>query len=631
MVQFFFEIYQEEIPARMQVAATEQLKELLEKILAELTIEYQTIQTMVTPLRLIGFVDGIADKSKESITRIRGPKETAPETIIEKFKNCHTSPETGFPGVTFTGFDGYIYAEKIIPPAPTSQLIPQLTDHILTNLSWQKSMRWPGSSIEWVRPIRRVYCQFDMHPLIFDLPLIGITTSDHVIGHRFMSPHKLQPASFDNYLELLGQNNVMPDHQKRQQYVHEQLTGLGNYLVDEDLIEENAGLAEWPIVYRGNIDQQFLTLPEEVLYTTMKVHQRYFSYPGKPIFGVVANATPEDGSAMVAGYERVLRARLSDAQFFYEQDCTKKLEDFTRQLTTIVFHKSIGSLADKTARLEAFMDTPDGKTAARFCKADLATSVVYEFPELQGTMGRIYGEKQGLPVNICTALEQHHWPLGAERPLPTTVLAAELSFADKLDTLLGLLGTGIKVSSSKDPLGLRRLAIGVIRLIQTFGFDFDSVCKRLQINLPITDDALTIVSTFLKDRAEVYFNTPLIRGLTHLPVTTMIQRLPLIQNFVQSETGTAFLAQYKRLCGLLKPHEKSPPALQHPFEIILNDWNIKHVELTDINVLSELITPMQDYFDQVKVLDGTSEAVNGRLTLLSTFKDTVEQFYCFSG
>lgn len=622
MAQFFFEIYQEEIPARMQGAAAEQLEKLLVKILTDLAIDYLSIKTMVTPLRLIGCIDGISDKNQESIARIRGPKETADQTIIEKFKNSHAS-------ATFTGFDGYIYAEKITPPAPTPQLIPKLIDLILTKLVWQKSMRWPGSSIEWIRPIRRVYCHFDTHPLIIDLPLIGLTTTDHVIGHRFMSPRKLQPVDFDNYLELLEQNNVMPDHRKRMQYIHEQLSGQGDYLKDQDLLEENAGLAEWPIVYIGTIDQQFLTLPAEILSTTMKVHQRYFTYPNQPIFGVVANVIPEDGSAMVAGYERVLRARLSDAQFFYQQDCAKTLEDFASQLSTIVFHKNSGTLADKTARLEAFMDTADGKTAARLCKADLATSMVYEFPELQGTMGRIYGERQGLSTAICTALQQHYWPLGAEHPLPTTVLAAELSFADKLDTLLSLLGTGVKVSGSKDPFGLRRCAIGVIRLIQAFGFDCETVCKRLQTTLPITDDAITIVSTFIKDRATVYFNDPLIRGLAHVPVTTMIHRLPMIQNFMQSETGVEFLTQYKRLCGLLKSHEKSPPTLQHPFEITLNDWNNQHIERADMDAVSALIIPMRDYFDHVKVLEGSPAVVNGRLTLLSTFKETIEQFYHF--
>ena len=620
MAQFFFEIYQEEIPARMQMGAATQLKELLEKILTDLTISYGSVKTMVTPLRLIGFVDDISDVSQESIARIRGPKETADQTIIEKFKNCHA-------GATFIGFDGHIYAEKITPPTRTMQLIPLLVDQILTKLSWPKSMRWPGSAIEWIRPIRRIYCQFDTQPLIFDLPLVALTTSDHVLGHRFMSPEKLQPVHFENYLELLEQNNVMADHQKRKQYIHEQLTGLGDYQIDDALLEENAGLAEWPIVYRGAIDQQFLTLPTEVLSTTMKVHQRYFTYPSKPIFGVVANATPEDGSAMVAGYERVLRARLSDAQFFYQQDAAKKLEDFAQQLTTIVFHKNMGTLADKTARLEAFMSTPDGKTAARFCKADLATSMVYEFPELQGIMGRIYGEQQGLSADVCTAVEQHHWPLGAEHPLPTTLLAAQLSFADKLDTLLGLLGTGVKVSGSKDPLGLRRLAIGVIRLIQAFDFDCETVCTQLQINLSITDDALKIVNIFIKDRAAVYFNDPLIRGLMHLPINTMIHRLPEVQSFVSSKAGIEFLAQYKRLCGLIKPHEKATPTLQHPFEITLNDWNTRHKELKDMKNLQELTIPMRDYFDQVKVLEGDPATVNGRLTLLSTLKEKVEEFY----
>ena len=623
MPQFFFEIYQEEIPARMQVAAAKQLEELIKKSLETLTIDYQSIQTMITPLRLIGCVEGLTDKSQESIARIRGPKETADKTIIEKFKSNQQ-------GATFIGLDGYIYAEKITPATPASQIIPQLIDQILTELSWPKSMRWPGSRIEWVRPIRRVYCQLDQHPLIFDLPLIGFKTTDHVTGHRFMSPHKLQPVNFENYIELLGQNNVMADHLRRMEYIHEQLSGQGKYMIDQNLLEENAGLTEWPIVYIGNIDKQFLTLPQEVLSTTMKVHQRYFTYPNQPIFGVVTNATPEDCSAMVAGYERVLRARLSDAQFFYRQDCDKTLEDFAEKLSSIVFHKNIGTLADKVARLELFMGTPEGKMAARLCKADLASSMVYEFPELQGIMGRIYGSKQGLPEDVCTTLEQHYWPLSTEHHLPSTLLAAQLSFADKLDTLLGLLGTGVKVSGSKDPLGLRRLSISVIRLIQTFEFDFDTVCKQLQVALPITDDAITIVSAFIRDRAEVYFNDPSIRGLDHVPVTTMIQRLPVIQKFLSSREGTEFLTQYKRLSGLLKSHQKSTPLLQHPFEVILNDWNMKHTQLTDIDALKILITPMCNYFDQVRVLDGTSEEVNGRLTLLATFKENVEQFYRFS-
>lgn len=623
MTQFFFEIYQEEIPARMQAAAVKQLEQLLAKTLSDLTITYQSLQTMITPLRLVGFIDGIADTSQESISRIRGPKETAESTIIEKFKNNHTEG-------TFEGFDGYIYAEKITPPIPTPNLIPQMIDLILTNLSWPKLMRWPGSSIEWIRPIRRVYCHFDKQPLLFDMPLLGLTTTDYIVGHRFMAPEKLQPVNFENYLELLGQNYVMPDHKKRKLYIHEQLTGQGDYRLDENLLEENAGLTEWPIVYTGAIDPQFLTLPKEVLSTTMKVHQRYFTYPNRPVFGVVANTMPEDGSAMIAGYERVLRARLSDAQFFYQQDCTKKLEDFAPQLEKIVFHKNIGSLADKVKRLEAFMDIDEGKQAARFCKSDLASSMVYEFPELQGIMGRIYGEKQGLSLAVCTALEQHYWPLSVEHPLPTTLLAAQLSFADKLDTLLGLLGTGVKVTGSKDPLGIRRLAIGVIRLIQAFGFDFDIVCRRLQKNLPITEESITAVSSFIKDRAETYFNDPLIRGLQHLPLSTVIERLPAIQQFVHSEGGRTFLEQYKRLHGLLKPHEKSHPTLQHPFEIELNDWLLQHKELSDIHDVEKLTQPMQQYFDQIKILEGTEKTINGRLTLLSTFNKTVEQFCRFT-
>jgi len=622
MTQFFFEIYQEEIPARMQIAAARQFKDLLAKILEDLTINYDSIQTMITPLRLIGCAEGVSEKSLESIVRIKGPKETVDPNIIEKFKNSHHA-------ATFTGQDGYIYAEKITPSMATSELMPKIIDQILVGLSWSKSMRWPGSQITWVRPIRRIYCQFGQHPLVFDIPLIGLASVDHVVGHRFMSPKKLHPIDFENYLELLEQNNVMADHQRRQEYIHEQLSAQGDYLIDQNLLEENAGLSEWPIVCIGNIDRRFLTLPQEVLSTTMKVHQRYFSYPGKPVFGVVANAAPEDGTAMVVGYERVLRARLSDAEFFYKQDCAKTLEDFSKHLSSIVFHKNIGTLADKVIRLVDFMDSPEGKMAARLCKSDLASSMVYEFPELQGTMGRIYAENQGISSDISIALEQYYWPFGPNHPLPKTLLAAQLSFADKLDTLLGLLGTGVKVSGSKDPLGLRRLAVAVIRLVQSFDFDFDVACKKLQKNLPVSDDAMEAVSRFVKDRAEIYFDTPLIRGLIHLPVTTMIQRLPAIQAFMDSEKGDEFLAQYKRLCGLLKAHEKSKPLLQHPFEVALHDWNQKHNELSSCEVLEKIIMPMRDYFDEVKVLEGMPEVVNGRLTLLATFKETVGRFYRF--
>ncbi len=622
MSQFFFEIYQEEVPARMQREACEQLKILLENTLTDLTITFQTVRTMVTPLRLIACVDGIAETSQEVIQRIRGPKENMVLEIIEKFKKNHAE-------ATFIGLDGYIYAEHVIEPKATENLIPQIIDQILMNLSWSKTMRWPGSQIHWIRPIRRIYCQLDKSPLLFDVPLIGLSTSDYVVGHRFLSSGGLRPISFENYIELLEENYVMPDPLKRKQSIHDQLEGEGKYLIDQELIEENAGLVEWPIVYLGAIDKGFMHLPQEVLSTSMKVHQRYFTYPDRPIFGCVANLVPEDGDAMVEGYEKVLRARLADAHFFYTQDSQKPLEDLNGRLSMILVHKNIGTFADKIKRLESLMEGKEGKLAARLCKADLVSSMVYEFPELQGTMGRIYAKKQGFPAEVCTAIEQHYWPINAEGPLPTIHLAAELSFFDKMDTLLGLLGTGVSVSGSRDPLGLRRLAISVIRLIQEFGFDFDCAAKRLQTLLPIQDEAITLVSRFIKDRAEVFYNTLVVRGLMHLPVTVLIQRLPIVQAFIKSSEGQEFLVQYKRLLGLIKPHDEVCPSLAHPFEIGLNDFNNRYSVLTCLNQLLPLTNIMKDYFDQVKVLEGSKQEVNGRLTLLGNLKKRVDAFYQF--
>ena len=484
MPELLLELFSEEIPARMQARAADDLKRLVTAGLKDAGLEHGDIRAFVTPRRLTLVVDDLPEKQPDLREEKRGPKVDAPEKAIEGFLKAN--------GLTREHCEEreldkgtFLFAVVEKNGADTKSVLPDLLAKAVADLPWPKSMRWGDGDMRWVRSLERVLCLFGGEVLTLALRnevACGNTTS----GHRFLDPEAFDVTDFADYATKLRAAHVILDRDERKKIIAEgadkaaKAEGL-TLRDDPGLLDEVTGLVEWPVVMSGKIDDAFMDVPDEVLITSMRAHQKYFSLLNAdgslaPRFVVVANTEAKDGGKqVVAGNERVLRARLSDAKFFWDQDGKKKLEDGVHKLADSVFHAKLGTMAQKVERITALAgelapfipgcDAGDAMRAARLAKADLVTEMVYEFPELQGTMGRYYAAKDGEDAAIADAIAEHYSPAGPGDDCPTAPISVAVALADKRDTLVGFFAVDEKPTGSRDPSALRRAALGIIRLV----------------------------------------------------------------------------------------------------------------------------------------------------------------------
>lgn len=583
MAQFFIEFLTEEIPARMQIRACEDLKKLLIEQLQVQGLAFTYIHTAITPRRLVAVVDGLETTTQETQEERRGPRITAPDKALEGFLKAVNQTKD-----QCTQRNDYWYATLVSPARETKTVLPDVIRHVIRKFSWEKSMRWPGATIPWVRPVRSIVALFDGVPLNVFIEEFGLHTGDTTQGHRFLKPDLFSVRNFDGYQESLRQAYVMLAHEDRKKHIQDGLTALGKahgytLEIDENLLNEVAGLVEYPVPLLGKIDGQFMDLPKCVLSTSMRVHQKYFTFVDNqqkiaPVFGFVANTIPtDDGALMRNGYERVLRARLSDAQFFYNQDLAVPLSDRVTKLDTIIFHEKLGTLGQKVRRLQEIVDHPESRRAALLCKADLVTSMVGEFPELQGIMGKIYAAQQGESAAVSTAIHEHYQPQGPLDRCPTNPISIELSLADKMDTLVGFFAIGEAPTGSKDPFALRRAALGVIRLIREnnqsacqstgdltpFIAKITNLYRQQNVTFEPSFTPQTVVD-FILERLE---NALRAEGLRHdciravlaiqtphtpINIWSIAQRTAALDVFLGTEAGDALQAALRRATGILE-------------------------------------------------------------------------------
>ena len=689
MPDLLIELFSEEIPARMQTRAAEDLRKLVTNGLVEAGLTYAGAATFSTPRRLTLAIEGLLANSPTLREERKGPRVDAPEQAIEGFlrgagltRDQLEEREVGKARVFFA------VVEK--PGRPAAEIVAEVLDSTIRNFPWPKSMRWGAGSLRWVRPLQSILCILttEAGAEVVPLTLDGITAGNTTEGHRFMGKGRFSVTSFDDYAAKLKQNRVILDPAARADAIWAEATNQAfanglEVVEDAGLLAEVAGLVEWPVVLMGAIDDAFLGLPPEVLQTSMKEHQKFFSVrnPGTgriERFITVANIETRDhGATILAGNQKVLSARLSDARFFWDNDLrtvkTKGLEGMAAGLSSVTFHNKLGSQADRVARIEALAREiaplvgakPDlAAEAARVAKADLQSEMVGEFPELQGLMGRYYATAAGHDDGVPEACEMHYKPLGPSDAVPTHPVSVAVALADKIDTLTGFWAIDEKPTGSKDPYALRRAALGVIRLVLGNGVRMgqlslvQTAMTVLSVQLQAAPDSenttnleipLNLLS-FFHDRLKVYLKD---QGIRHdvidaclaMPgnddLTLLVKRAEALAAFLKTDDGENLLQGFKRAANILsQAEEKDGVEYSYGADIKFAETDAERALFaaldqaetaiapamktedfaTAMSAMAALRAPIDAFFETVQVNTDNAVIRRNRLNLLSRIR-----------
>lgn len=490
MPDLLLELFSEEIPARMQAQAADTLRKLVTDALVERGLLYEGAKAFVTPRRLALAVHGLPGRQADSREERKGPRVGAPEGAIQGFLKSAGLASIDQAKIESDPKKGEFYVAVIERPGKaTTEVIAEIVPEIVRTFPWPKSMRWGTGTMRWVRPLHSIVCTFGTEvedPEVVRFEVEGIVSGDVTRGHRFLAPEPFAVRRLEDWMAKLEAAKVVADRDRRKAIILNDAKDLalvhGLELVeDEGLLEEVCGLVEWPVTLMGSFEERFLDIPDEVIRATIRANQKCFVLRD-PRTGRLANrfilvsniAATDGGAAIVAGNERVIRARLSDAKFFWDTDRRTPMADRMSKFDAITFHEKLGSQGARINRIVALAreiaprvgaDVELTEQAARLAKADLLTEVVGEFPELQGLMGRYYAQHEKLPPEVAAACEEHYKPQGPSDRVPTAPVSIAVALADKLDTLVGFWAIDEKPTGSKDPYALRRAALGVIRII----------------------------------------------------------------------------------------------------------------------------------------------------------------------
>jgi glycyl-tRNA synthetase beta chain len=686
MPELLIEYRSEEIPARMQSRAADELVRLFDAALKVANLDFENIYSTATPRRLVLQITGIPASQPDREIERKGPRTDAPEKALEGFlgsvpvsiDQCETREDKK--GTFYVA----CWTEK---GGESRDVLAGIVHNVTLNLSWPKSMRWSATTFRWVRPLNSILAVFDGETLAgsIDTGDGELTFSNTTCGHRFMAPEEFSVVGFSDYSEKLRAAYVLVDYTEREQSIRLQMTTMcatNSLHVPEDdaLYTEVTGLVEWPTVLLGDIDPDFMGLPREVLTTSMREHQKYFAISDgngglSPKFAFVSNIEGQNPKAIVLGNERVLRARLSDAKYFWDLDLRTPLEDRVSGLEGIVFHAKLGSVGDKVSRvvtlagwLSEFVDGASSDTAeraARLAKADLVTGMVGEFPELQGVIGCYYAHAQNEPDEIADAIAQHYAPLGPADQCPTAPVSVVVALADKIDTLVGFWSIDEKPTGSKDPFALRRAALGIIRILleNRIRLDLRKAFQEARQLLGFADGDLDgDLLKFFADRLNVHLRD---EGTRHdhisavfsLPdaadLVGVVDRVRALAPFLASDDGVNLLTAYRRVSNIVRAEEKkdsiiyagdaytNDTTLQDDVEIVLVGQLdavksmvagavVKEDFAKSMQLLASLRVPLDDFFDQVTVnVDDAPVRVN-RLRLLARIQEVMNNVADFS-
>ena len=670
MPELLLELFSEEIPARMQRKAAEDLRKAVTNALVDAGLVYEGAKAFVTPRRLALTVTGLPARSPDTREEKKGPRVGSPQQAIDGFLKSAGLTSIEQAKVESDPKKGEFYVAHIEKKgADAADILASLLPKVITGFDWPKSMQWGNGGLTWVRPLRAITATFGTdndEPVVIPFHSNTVTSGQTTYGHRFLAPGAIRVKRFDDYVQALEKAKVVLDIDRRKEIIRADADHLAfaqglSVIHDDGLLEEVAGLVEWPVVMMGSFDPAFLEVPEEAIIATIRANQKCFCLrdsAGKlaPNFIIISNQVAADGGkAIIAGNERVIRARLSDARFFYNSDLALPLEHGLPKLEESIFHAKLGTQFQRVERLVKLAaeiaplvgaDVELAKRAAMLSKADLTTGMVGEFPELQGVMGRYYALAQGETAAVANAISDHYKPMGPSDLVPAEPVAIAVALADKLDLLTGFWTIDEKPTGSRDPFALRRAALGVIRIVTD---------NALSFPLSVEPDLLA----FFHDRLKVTLRDA---GARHDLVDAVInadsddlleitRRVEALSALLGSPDGQNLLAGYKRAANILAAEEKkdgrkydAPVAeeqLKLDTEIALADAIMKadaavasKVAANDyqgaIAALATLRAPVDAFFEAVMVNDADPAIRANRLNLLAKLRDTMRLVADFS-
>jgi len=685
MPQLLLELFSEEIPARMQGQAAKDLERMARERLAAEGLLPEALTTFAGPRRLTLVAEGLPAAQADRHEARKGPRTNAPEQAIEGFLRS-----AGIAREALIEKDGVWFAHLHKPGRPTPQIVAEMVEGIVRSFPWPKSMVSGTSKLRWVRPLQRILCVFDEAVVPFEID--GHVSGDLTEGHRFMgSRQAFHVKDFDSYADGLARNFVVLDPEERKERILDAARTLcfaRNFelVEDEGLLDEVAGLTEWPVPILGDMEPEFLDLPPEVIRTSMRVNQRYFAVRDPktgflvPHFIAVANIEATDGGKLIAsGNARVLSARLADARFFWDEDQKSRLEYRLEKLKGVIFHAKLGTMAERVERITALAgelcaftgaDRALAEEAARLCKADLVSGMVGEFPELQGIMGGYYAAKEGLPPEVAEAIRSHYRPAGPTDDVPFEPVAVTVALADKLDTLVSFFAIDERPTGSRDPYALRRAALGMIRILlqarvrlplrQAHSAATASASgktswrNRTVDELALEDEVLDFfadrLKVLLRDQGERHDLVHAVFALGDDDLVRIVSRVNALSGFLATEDGRNLLAGYKRAVNILKAEEKKgalptgapremPDAPPEELGLIAA---VGHMEIevalalqkedfqAAMGELAALRPAVDAFFDKVLVNSTVEAERDNRLRLLAKVRDAMGRVADFS-
>jgi glycyl-tRNA synthetase beta chain len=685
MADFLLELLSEEIPARMQSKARNDLALLFAERTEAAGLQTGAIDVFSTPRRLALIARDVAEATEASREELKGPRSSAPTQALDGFLR-----KTGLTRDQLEERDGVFFAVIERAGQPAADILADTIRRIVADFPWPKSMRWGDGTLRWVRPLHGIVAILGDE--IVPVEIDGIVSAATTVGHRFHHPGAITVGGAADYVEKLRACHVIVDQEERERLIRDGAKAVAkkaglSLLPDEGLVVENAALTEWPVPLLGRFDPEFLDVPREVIVLTMRTNQKYFACTNDegllaPAFVCVANVAANDGGEAIAeGNARVLAARLADARFFWEQDLKIPLEEQAKKLDGIIFHEKLGTVADKVDRVAKLArwlvesgvvkaDADQVERAAGLAKADLVTGMVGEFPELQGVIGGYLAEAQGEPQAVADAVRDHYKPVGQEDEVPATPVTAAVALADKLDSIAAFFSIGLRPTGSKDPFALRRAAIASIEIVVRNGLRLgltralrgalanragqaadSATAHRLDRT---ADELLDFFADRLKvQQREAGVRHDLVDAVFALggedDLVRLLSRVNALQEFVETEEGADLLTAYKRAANILKreswsgqtANSAADSAAELPQEqallAALDAAELKASVAVDAEdftaamaALATLRGPIDEFFDHVTVNDPDRAKRERRLNLLMRFRDAVNRVADFS-